>query len=198
MGIDQDTWKKLSEELEAKESGGIWLFPKVGETYIRIVPLLGTEKDERPAFWIDTVGAWQSKPNKRRILLAIVKATPGRTILDEDKNKVIPLIVAPTVVSQIVKVLAAGFDLFGATTGHALKIARTGEGRGTSYRVDASPAPVALPDTVRYLDMNLNQLDAHYRETNGVDATGQVVSVPAESNTAVEQPASAVEPDNSW
>ncbi len=198
--MDSSTWAKLSEELEAKESGGIWLFPKVGETYIRIVPLKGTENDERPAFWIDTVGAWQGKANKRRILLAIVKETPGRTILDEDKNKVVPLIVAPTVVSQVVKVLAAGFDLFGETTGHALKIARTGEGRGTSYRVDASPHPIALPDNVRYLDMDLNQLDAHYRETNGVDATGQVVGVPAESNSAAQTPApaTAVEPDNSW
>lgn len=196
--MENSTWSELSKELEAKEGGGIFLFIKGGRTKVRLVPLKGTENDERPSFWTDTVGAWNGQPNKRRIILGIVAETPGRTILNEDKNKVIPIVVAPTVLTQIVKVLDVGFDLFGATTGHAIAIERTGEGRGTTYRVDASPHAIALPDNIKYLDMNLHQLDAHYRELNGVSATGVVSDVNPSTNNPTEKNPPTQEADNSW
>lgn len=171
MAIDTSTWEQLAAELKSKEGGGIFFFLKEGRTRLRIVPLVGTENDKRPQFWIDTEGTWNGKPNKRRILLGIVAGATGREIPDEDKNKVTPLLVAPTVVSQIVDILASGFDLFSAKGGHAIAIVRSGQGLGTTYRVDASPDPIPLPDTIEYLDKNLEQLDVEYRNQDSTPSS---------------------------
>lgn len=191
--MDTSTWEDLAAELKSKEGGGIFFFLKEGRTRLRIVPLVGTENDSRPQFWIDTEGIWQGKPNKRRILLGIVAGATGREIPDENKNKVTPLLVAPTVVTQIVDILASGFDLFSAKKGHAIAIVRSGQGLGTTYRVDASPDPIPLPDTIEYLDKNLIQLDVEFRNNQTTTPT----STPATS-TEDSSPANNTAPGDDW
>ncbi|KKK60431.1 hypothetical protein LCGC14_3024440, partial [marine sediment metagenome] len=103
--MDTTTWETLAQQMKDQEGGGIFFFLKPGRTRLRIVPIKGTEQNERPEFWTDTEGSYNGKPNKRRILLGIVAGADGREIPDEDKNKVVPLLVAPTVVTQIVEML---------------------------------------------------------------------------------------------
>lgn len=162
--MEKSTWEELAKEMKAQEGGGIFFFLKEGRTRLRLVPEKGTENNERPRFWIDTEGSYNGKPNKRRILLGIVAGADGREIPDEDKNKVVPLLVAPSIVTQVVEILATGWDLFSAKEGHAIAIARSGSGLQTTYRVDVSPSAIPLPDTIQYLDKNLEELDVEYRK----------------------------------
>lgn len=191
--LDTSSWEKQLAEMKDAEGGGIFFFIKPGRTRLRLVPEQGTENDAMPSFWIDTVGNYQGKPNKRRILLGIVAGADGREIPDEDKNKVVPLLVAPSVVTQIIELLAGGHDLFGKISGHAIAINRSGTGLGTDYAVQNSPDPVPLPDVIQYCEMSLSKLDEHYRE-QGTKTTTPVAAPVAETTKAQEE----VKDPNDW
>lgn len=187
--IDTTSWEKQLQEMKDAEGGGIFFFLKPGRTRLRIVPEQGTENDSLPSFWIDTEGMYQEKVNKRRILLGIVAGADGREIPDEDKNKVVPLVVAPSIVTQIIELLAGGHDLFSKNEGHAIAINRTGVNLGTSYSVQNSPSPVPLPDVIQYCEFSLQELDLQYRK-QGTKATAPTTdSVPAtETKEEVKDP----------
>jgi len=164
----KNKWQTMVDNLKESQGGGSFFFLKAGRTRVRVVPVPGTEGDEYPTFFTDTEGSFQGKVNKRRILLGIVVQAEGKEITEEDKTKVVPLLVAPSVVTQILETLAEGWDLLGAN-GHGITINRTGVNLGTEYSVLPSKTPIPLPQALTYPEKSLAELDEEYRHLNNDD-----------------------------
>lgn len=193
--MPKNEWQDMVDELKAGQGGGRFFFLKPGRTRIRLVPVPGTENETRPTFFQPTEGNYQGKVNKRQILLAIIVGAEGREIPDEDKNKVQPLLVAPTVVTQIVETLAEGWDLL-SPKGHGVSIVRSGQGLQTTYKVTPSPTPIPLPEPIVYIDSTMAELDAEYRAQDADKSTP--ATSPASSAPVADSAPVSTETDAGW
>ena len=152
FNVEQSDWEAVLSEFESKE-GGMYLFPEVGTTRVRI--LVSPER-EPTQFWQPVVTTYAEKARTRHMIPLLVADAQG-TFQYEVKYAV----VAKTVLKDILSILAAGeYDLLHPEKGHGVSIIRTGEGLGTRYSVmpsknqipidyNAIEFPAALEDVAR-------------------------------------------------
>lgn len=187
-------WQDMVNEYRAKQGTGTFHFVQEGKTRLRLVPQPGTESDATPSFFIESQGMYNKEPKRKMILLGILSEIPSVEIPDEDKSKITPVVVPPTVLSEILDILAEGHDLL-SPDGHAIAILRTGKGLGTQYKVIVSPKPIELPAKIEYHENTLIELDVLYRDM----AQKKSASNTPNTNSAAQAPAQAeAESGNGW
>ncbi len=193
MADQKNQWQEMVNEYRAKQGTGIFHFVQEGTTRVRLVPQPGTENDATPTFFIESEGMYNKEPKRKMILLGILTATPSQEISDKEKRKITPVVVPPTVLSEILDILAEGHDLL-SPDGHAIAILRTGKGLGTQYKVIVSPNPIALPADIEYAENTLAELDVLYREI----ALKKSANSTPNSNPATQAPAQTEASGDGW
>lgn len=187
--MEGNQWQDALNQFKQEQGGGRFFYLKSGKTRMRLVPEPGTEKDPRPKFYEQTVGVYQGSEKKKYVLSAIVAGAENREIPDEMKTKVQAVVVAPSVVSDILAILADGYDLLGPN-GHGITVNRQGSGFGTSYTVIPSRDPIPLPEGTEWMEdpstlaEAADSYEAFQRNRSGGSNSGAGAGAAAPAQTA--------------
>lgn len=138
-------WGDLAAELESA-GGGTGSFLREGKTRIRIV---AEDSDDDKSWFSDVQTYWQGKPRERKLIRCV--------ILGDEEHKIVPLVVAKSVLKGIFNILDEGYDLLDEEGGYGVTIVRSGEGLNTSYTTMPSRKEVPIPDDVEDMEMTLEE-----------------------------------------
>ena len=133
--VDKSKWQEKLDEID-KSDGGIYVFPQVGRTRVR---LLLAPESEPETFYHPVIRMFRGKEKTQYMAPCIVLGENDKWNMEVkyiNMNK--------TVFKGVLTILAGGdYDLL-SPTGHAIEIVRTGEGFNTQYSVVPSKDPIPV------------------------------------------------------
>lgn len=137
--VSANQWQNLLEQLNQK--GGDLLFLKPGKTRVK---LLLQENQDPQNFFEQTTRFWQGQPRTRYLVWCTVMPDPKSKEENPNAGQARALLLNKTTLSDIIQLLAEGYDLFDQEEGHGLVINKVGEKLETSYTVMPSQRPVVV------------------------------------------------------
>ena len=149
-----EDWQRILDQTSG--SNGPFYYLKEGKVRLRLVAEQGT----KTRWFTETVNTFNGRTRTKMIVLAILVS--GKGVTDEMKGKVTPVVVAKTVLTQILNLLAEGYDLLSPKRGMGLSITRRGSNLDTAYNVLPSQSPQPLPEGLQWPEKTLAELADEY------------------------------------
>lgn len=138
---DPQRWQGI---LDGMKSSGVFSFPQEGKTRIRLVL---TSEGDPYNFFREVTNSY----GKTKYLFFVL--LPG----SDDPALVRPFIAPKTVITDILSMLAEGYDLFSEDEAFGVTINRTGSGLDSKYSVLPSHKAQPLPAGIQWPDHDLDE-----------------------------------------
>jgi len=156
--------KKLAE-LD-KGTGGIYVFPPVGKTWVRLL----LEPGRNPEDFFQPVLRQYKGKNTTKFMVPVFTVDEN----NEWDINVKYLVTNKTVIKNLLEIMAGGeYDLLDPKKGHGVEINRRGEGFNTTYSIIPSKNPVEIqPDLIEWerdLEAQAKELEAADRDEKPED-----------------------------